>query len=239
MRIRLPVRRTVFFLAAFALALLVLLPLRLAAGWFDLGGKGLAAREAEGSLWLGRLREAQFGPVILGDVDARLNVLPLFLGRARLSLHRDEAAGGLLDGAVLVTRHSFGLEDLTGQLRTGTLFGPLPIATLDLDDVSIHFQGDQCESAEGQIRAGLSADVAGLGLPTALGGAVRCQDGAAMLPLAGQSGMEQLNLSVRASGRWRAEIVLRPTDPATIQRLTAAGFVPGAGGYVRRIDGSF
>jgi general secretion pathway protein N len=67
---------------------------------------------------------------------------------------------------------------------------------------------------------------------------VRCQAGAVLLPLAGQSGTEQINISVEASGRWRAEIVLRPTDPAMIQRLTAAGFTPGAGGYVRRIEGS-
>lgn len=239
MRFFLPFRRIVFFLAALALALLVLLPLRVAAGWFEMGGRGLAAREAEGSLWFGRLREAQFGPVLLGDVDARLNVLPLFIGRARLSLHRDPDSGGPFDGAVTVTRHSFGLEDLTGQLRTGPLFGPLPIATLDLDDVSVHFEGEQCESAEGQVRAGLSAEAAGLGLPSALTGIVRCQAGAAMLPLAGQSGTEQVNISVEASGRWRAEIVMRPTDPAMIQRLTAAGFTPGAGGYVRRIDGSF
>ena len=42
MRFRLPVRRTVFFLAALTIALLVLLPLRFAAGWFDMGGRGLA-----------------------------------------------------------------------------------------------------------------------------------------------------------------------------------------------------
>ena len=76
-------------------------------------------------------------------------------------------------------------------------------------------------------------------LPSGLSGTIRCQNGAAMLPLTGQSGMEQLNLSITASGRWRAEIVVRPTDPMTIQRLTAAGFAPGPGGYVRRIDGSF
>ena len=239
MRIALPTRRTVFFLAALAIALVVLLPLRVAAGWFDMGGKGLAAREAEGSLWLGRLREAQFGPVLLGDVDARLNVLPLFVGRARLSLHRDADSGGPLDGAISVTRNSFGLEDVTGQLRVGTLFGPIPIATLDLTDVSVRFEGEQCESAEGQVRAGLAGSVAGLALPSGLSGAVRCQSGAALLPLAGQSGMEQVNISIEASGRWRAELIVRPTDPATIQRLTAAGFAPGAGGYVRRIDGSF
>ena len=239
MRIRLPLRRTVFFLAAVAVALLVLLPLRAVAGWFDINGKGLAAREVEGSVWFGRLREAQFGPVLLGDVDARLNILPLFLGRARLSLHRDAEAGGALDGAVLVSRHRFGIEDLTGQLRTGSLFGPLPIATLDLSDVSVHFEGEQCESAEGEVRAGLAGEVAGLALPSGLSGTVRCQDGAALLPLTGQSGMEQVNISVSASGRWRADVVVRPTDPVAIQRLTAAGFVPGAGGYVRRIDGSF
>ena len=239
MRFRLPLRRSVFFVSALVVALIVLLPLRVAAGWFDMGGKGLAAREVEGSLWLGRLREAQFGPVQLGDVDARLNVLPLFLGRARLSLHRDESVGGALDGALLVSRHRFGIEDMTGQLRTGTLFGPLPIAALDLSDVSVNFEDERCESAEGQVRATLAGDVAGLGLPTSLSGAMRCQNGAAMLPLAGQSGAEQLNLSVEGNGRWHAEVVLRPTDPVMIQRLTAAGFAPGAGGYVRRIDGSF
>ena len=59
------------------------------------------------------------------------------------------------------------------------------------------------------------------------------------LSLTGQSGAEQVNLSVEGNGHWRADVVLRPTDPATIQRLSAAGFAPGAGGYVRRIDGSF
>lgn len=239
MRLRLPLKRFVFFLAALVLALAALLPLRLVAGWFDLGGRGLAAREAEGSLWFGRLREARLGGVALGDVDARLNLLPLFLGRARLSLHRDEAAGGLLDGALSVTRHSFGLEDLTGQVRTGAMFAPLPIATLDLDDVSVHFEGGQCESAEGRVRAGLSGELAGLALSSGLSGAVRCQGGVALLPLVGQSGMEQVNLSLEASGRWRAEIVVRPTDAAAIQRLTAAGFTAGPGGYVRRVDGSF
>ena len=45
----------------------------------------------DGQLWLGALKEAQFGAVPLGDVSARLNILPLLLGRARLSLSRDEA----------------------------------------------------------------------------------------------------------------------------------------------------
>jgi general secretion pathway protein N len=239
MRIRLPLRRAVFFLAALAFALVALLPLRVAIGWFDLGGRGLAAREADGSLWLGALKEAQFGPVMLGDVHARLNILPLFLGRARLSLSRDEASGGRFDGAVSVSRHSFAIEDLTGQLRTGALFAPLPVTTLDLTDVSAYFDNGSCESAEGEVRAGLSGDVGGIMLPSGLRGNVRCAEGALLLPLVGQSGMEQMNIRFEADGRWRIDLIVRAADPVAIERLTAAGFAVGPGGHVRRIDGSF
>jgi general secretion pathway protein N len=239
MRIRLPLRRAVFFLSVMAVALIVLLPLRVAAGWFALNGRGLAAREAAGSLWLGTLKEAQFGAAPLGDVHARLNLLPLFLGRARLSLWRDEA-DGRFEGAISVSRHSFGLDDLTGQLRVGALFAPLPLATLDLVDVTAHFEGGVCDFAEGEVRAGLAGEVGGILLPGGLRGTARCAEGALLLPLASQSGMEQANLRFAADGRWRIDLLIRPTDPAAIARLAAAGFSAGPGGaYVRRLDGSF
>lgn len=231
--------RLLFFLATLAVALVVFLPLRLAIAWFDLGGRGLAAREAEGSLWSGRLRDAQFGPVLLGDVSARLDVLPLLLGRARLSLHRDAAAGGRFDGALIAVRDGFGLEDLTGQLRAGALFAPLPVAALDLARVSVRFESGRCARAQGQVRADLAGEVEGVALPSGLGGTLRCEGGAVLLPLAGQSGMERINLSIEASGRWRAVLIVRAAGPAAVQRLTGAGFVPGPGGHVRRIEGSF
>jgi general secretion pathway protein N len=236
MRIRLPLKRTVFFLAAFAFCLVALIPLRVAAGWF--GAEGLAAREAEGSIWLGMLKEAQMGPVALGDVRARLNVLPLLIGRARLSLSHDEPDGHF-QGAVSVSRHSFGIEDMTGQVRTGTLFAPVPIGTIDLDDVSAHFENGQCESADGRVRASASGEMAGMTMPGSLSGDVRCAEGALLLPLASQSGIAQLNLSIRADGRYRIDLVARQTDPTLAARLAAAGFQPSAEGYSRRIEGHF
>ena len=214
MRFSLPLGRSVLFLAALAFALVALLPLRVAAGWFALGGRGLSAREASGSLWSGALKEARFGAVPLGDLRARLELLPLLLGRARLALSRDEAQGRL-DGAVTVSRHGFGIEDVTGQLRLGGLFSPAPLATLDLADLSARFEGGLCESAEGQVRAGLGGELAG----ASLSGAARCAEGALLLPLAGQSGAERLDLSIRGDGRWRIEATL--------------------GASVRRIEGSF
>ena len=234
MRFRLPLKRTVLFAAAFAFALVALIPLRILVA--RVGGP-LAAREATGSIWLGALKEAQFGPVPLGDLQARLNLLPLFLGRARLSLSREEEGSGRFEGAVTMSRHGFGVEDLTGQLRTGRVFGPVPIAALDLDDVSVHFSNGLCESAEGRVRAGLSGEMAGIALPASLAGDARCAEGALLLPLAGPAG--QLNLSLRGDGRYRIDLVIRRTDPALAPRLAAAGFRPSAEGYSRRIDGSF
>lgn len=238
MRIRLPMRRTVFFLAAFAFSLVALFPLRLALDWFGLDDRGLAAREANGSIWLGTLREAQIGPVPVGDVGARLNSLPLFLGRARVSLFRT-GDGGTFAGAVLATRHGFGFEDVTGQLSLGARLAPLPIAALDLEDVSAGFAGDQCRQASGRVRATLAGDIGGIALPAGLSGTARCEAGAVLLPLASQSGMEQLNLRLFADGRYRAELLVRPTDPAIQQRLGAAGFVPANGGFARIAEGSF
>lgn len=238
MRVRLPMRRAALAIALFAFALVALVPMRAALGWFDAGGRGLAAREAAGSLWMGALKEAQFGRVPLGDVNARLNFWPLLLGRARLSLWR-EAGEGAFQGAVSVSRRGFGIEDATGELRAPGLFAPLPLASLALTDVSVHFSDGLCETASGQVRANFSGALGGVTLPAGLRGEVRCAQGAVLLALAGQSAMERIDIRLEADGRYRIDLAIRATDPAAVQRLLGAGFTAGPGGYVRRLDGSF
>lgn len=238
MRFRLPLRRAVLLVALFFFALVALIPLRVAAGLFDADGRGLAAREASGSIWLGVLKEAQFGRIALGDLQARLNALPLLLGRARVSLSRDDP-DAQLEGAVTMSSYGFGVDGLTGRIPVAAAFAPLPIAALDLTDVGAWFAGGLCESAEGQVRATLSGEMAGVMLPAGLSGNARCAEGALLLPLASQSGMEQLNLSLFADGRYRADIIVRPADALVRDRLTGAGFTLGPSGYVRRLDGNF
>jgi general secretion pathway protein N len=236
MRIRLRTGRIALFLGAFAFALVALIPLRIAAGWI---GSGLSAREASGSIWLGMLKEARLGPVPLGDLKARLNVLPLLIGRARLSLSREGESDAPLEGAVTVSRHAFAIEDVTGLLRTGPAFAPLPIAALDLDDLSVRFADGLCESAEGQVRVTLSGELAGVAMPGGMSGAARCAEGALLVPLAGQSGMELVNLRINADGAYQADIVVRQSDPALAPRLAAAGFRASPQGYMRRVEGHF
>ena len=233
-RFRLPLGRGLFFLSAFAFALLALLPLRLALGSFGLGERGFAAREATGTVWLGTVEEAQFGKVALGDLATSLDTLPLLAGQARIS--GVGLGGRQLKGAVTSTRHGFGIDDLESRLAVAGALGPLPIATLDTDALTVRFEGGQCRQADGRVRAGLSGDVGGIPLP-ALAGVARCDAGLLFLPLVSQAGTERLHLRIGGDGRYRAELSVRPSQPAVAAALTVAGFAPVGGAYVLRLAG--
>ncbi len=230
--------RIAFFAAVFLLALLATLPLRVAAGWLGLDDRGLAAREAAGSVWSGRLSDAQLGRVPLGDLSARLRALPLLTGKARVALARPGEVDPF-DGAITVSPGGFGIDGMTGRLRVAALFAPLPISAIELDGVSAGFADGQCRRAEGRVRAMLSGEIAGVGLPSGFTGAATCADDAVLIPLASQTGMERLALRLFADGRYRIDLAVRPTDETMRAALTAAGFSPGNGGFARRIDGRF
>jgi general secretion pathway protein N len=238
MRVRLPLGRTLFFLCAFLFSLVALLPLRLALDWLTVDDRGFAAREARGSIWLGSLSEAQIGAVSLGDLTAQLRTLPLFIGRARVDLSRIDE-GNPLTGSATVSRHSFGIDDMTAKLELGSALAPLPIGSVDLSDVTAHFADGQCTSAEGLVRATLAGDVAGISLPGGLSGNARCDRGAMLLPLVSQSAMEALNLRLWNDGRYEVELAVRPVDDAMRDRLIGAGFALGATGYALRASGTF
>ena len=238
MRIRLPLGRTLFFVCAFLFALVALLPLRLALDWFGADQSGFAAREARGSIWLGGLSEAQLGSVALGDLQTSLRSLPLFIGRARVDLRRADERQPLV-GSATVSRHGFGIDDMTANLDIGTAFAPLPIASLDLGDVTAHFADGLCTSAEGLVKATVAGDVAGFALPAGLSGNARCDDGALLLPLVSQSGMEGLNIRLYQDGRYQLELAVKPADDAMRDRLIASGFALSNNGYALRVSGTF
>lgn len=238
MRIRLPLGRSLFFVCAFLFALVATLPLRLALDWLQLGERGVAAREAQGSIWLGSLSEAQFGTVALGDLQAQLRSLPLLLGRARVDLERDSEADRF-QGSATVSRHGFGVDDLDARLDLGAALAPLPVGAVNLSEATAHFTDGQCTSAEGVVRANVAGDIGGIALPGGLSGNARCDRGALLLPLTSQSGTEALNLRLFEDGRYEVELSVRPLDDVTRDRLIATGFALGPSGYVLRVNGTF
>ncbi|WP_419808827.1 type II secretion system protein N [Sphingomonas sp.] len=237
MRVRLATGRVALFGAMLAVCLLALVPLRLVLGVAGVGELGLTARQVTGSLWGGRLVEARFGDVALGDAKARLAFWPLLIGRARVELDGDGVRP--LHGALTVGRHGFAVDDMTASLLTGQLFAPLPVTALDLDDTSVHFRDGQCETADGRVRVTLAGEAAGVPLPPVLSGPARCEAGALLLPLASAAGTETATLRVFGDGRYRVEFALRAMDPTVAVRLERAGFVGGAQGYRLAVEGRF
>ena len=239
MRIRLATRRRTLFMALFALAILAFLPMRLALGWAGLDGQGFTAREVTGSLWDGRLVEARFGDIALGDLDAGVSPLALLIGRARVALEtRSTDPARRLSGAVEIGRNRASVIGATGPLTPGNAFAPLPVTALDLDDVTVRFIDGACEQAEGRVRASLAGNFLGQTLPGALSGGARCDGGALLLPLTSGAG-EGVNLRLWPDGRYRAELTLVPSDPTVAARLDAGGFVANGAARTFAVEGRF
>ena len=222
------------------LALIALLPLRLAVGLFGLADEGLSAREITGPVWWGGLSEAHYGNVALGDVSAGLSPIQLFVGRARIDVEgRQGASNASLSGALSFSRSTAGVDDVTATVPAGDAFAPVPITSIALDDVSVRFRDGRCERAEGKITASIAATMPLLDLPPALSGNVRCEAGALFVPLASQAQTEAIAVSVEADGKYRAVLTVRPSDPNVGLALTAAGFKQVGSGYRLTVAGNF
>jgi len=240
MRLRLRTGPAALFGAMLLVALIVFLPLRLVLGMVGVDDLGLSARRAGGTIWGGSLAEARVGALALGDLEARLSPGALLVGQVRIAI---EGAGTVpgrgIAGAVTMTRHGFGVDELSAALAAGPLFQPVPVTTLDFDQVSIAFADGECRRAEGRVRATLGPGPAGLALPPQVAGAIRCDAGALLVPLTGQAGAEAVTLRIGGDGRYRAELTLPAGDPAVAERLAALGFVQGPGGWRLAAEGRF
>ncbi len=224
--------RIMVFAASLLLALVIFMPLSLALAMSGLTTRGLAARAATGTIWSGHLIEARIGRLALGDLGVGLRPLSLLIGRARVDMLSALGRGSLTSSA-----GGFAVDDATARLGTARLFAPIPLDAIELIDVSFVFRGDRCEKAQGRVRATFAGDVGGLALAQGLGGTLRCEGGTVLVPLVSQSAMERLNLHIRGDGDYRAEFIVRSTDPAMTEKLGGAGFAPTPGGFVLRLAG--
>jgi general secretion pathway protein N len=233
MRLRMTTRPPVLFAAMLFVALIVFLPMRLALGATGLADQGLSARRVGGTIWGGSMIEARFGDVALGDLRVSLSPLALLLGRARLAFEGAGADGRPIAGAATIGRHAMGIDGVTASLPAATLFAPLSVTTLALEDVTVRFRDGVCEEAGGRVRATMMGEAGGLPLPPMMMGTARCEAGALLLPMTGQGGTEGVNLRIRPDGRYTADLVLTPGDPAAAAKLEQLGFVAGTGGGYR------
>lgn len=224
-------------LAVIAVALFFL-PLRLAVSMAGLEGSRFSAKAITGSVWSGRIEGAELGPFPLGDLDAGVRLLPLLTGRVLMDLERPPVAG---DSGLVATVGKAGsrlvVQDVTTVLSVGRQLAPLPASAIDLQAVSITFAGGRCQSASGQVRVSLDANIPGLNLKQGLLGKAECQDGVLVLPLQSGSGMEQLTLKLQGNGFYTARLFLSGSDRAWTLLLPTLGFRKVPSGYAIKVAG--
>ena len=222
-------RRRVFVYAALllVLGLIIFMPLRTV-----IAGEGVSARKVEGIIWDGSIRDLRIGKLPIGDVNARLHVLPLFLGRAHISVSRGDApfAPGV-SGSVIRRLGGFSITDLKATLPVAALFAPLPAENLELQDFAVRFTAGRCVNAGGNVRMTLAGTVPGLDLSNGLIAKPRCDRGQLLIPLLSQSAMERVDIRISGDGTYTATIFVEGDRSEQAAALSVAGFRPVAGGY--------
>lgn len=223
-------RQAAVFALVIALALIALLPLRLALGWAAGPSSAVTARQAEGTIWSGRLRDMHVGRLGLGDVSARLVPLALLGGRMEIRLDRPGAADAL--SGRLVLGRTGAIEDVTARLATADVLAPLPVAHVVLNDVTVRIGADGCRAAEGRVSAELPPALAAV-TGGVLSGSLRCDGAAVLLPLQSPSGTSRIALRFEADGRYSGDLTL----PQAAGAGGLSGLTPAGDGLMMRVSG--
>jgi general secretion pathway protein N len=221
----------IIFACVFAVALLLLIPMRFGIGWSGLGDDQITAQRVTGSLWRGHLTDATIGRARVGSVAAELQFSSLFSNMRRFSIGRAGEQGNAVTAIVGLSRSALEMSDVSGHFSAGQIPDQLPIRALSLENLTVRFEEGACVSADGLVRIDVAPELGGFALPERFTGSARCQGDSLLLPLTSQSGMEALNLRIEQSGAYSFELEVRTEDQALRDGLLAAGFEPGANGH--------
>jgi general secretion pathway protein N len=213
--------------AALAVAAIIFMPLRTI-----VAGDGVTARKVDGIIWDGSIRDLRLGKLPVGDVNARLLFVPLFMGRAEILLSRGNAqfVPGI-SGSVSRGLNGVSVNNLSATLPVGTLFAPFPAENIQFEGVSARFAAGRCIEASGQVRLTLSDTMPGLNLQNGMLGQPRCDGAQLLLPLVSQSAMERADIRLSADGSYTVTVMLNGDRGDQAAALNLAGFRSVAGGY--------
>jgi general secretion pathway protein N len=213
--------------AALAVAVIIFMPLRTI-----VAGDGVTARKVDGIIWDGSIRDLRLGKLPVGDVNARLLFVPLFMGRAEILLSRGNAqfVPGI-SGSVSRGLNGVSVNNLSATLPVGTLFAPFPAENIQFEGVSARFAAGRCIEASGQVRLTLSDTMPGLNLQNGMLGQPRCDGAQLLLPLVSQSAMERADIRLSADGSYTVTVMLNGDRGDQAAALNLAGFRSVAGGY--------
>ena len=212
------------------LAFVLMMPLRVALSGSDLAQVGLSARQVAGSIWSGRIGDLMLGRQLLGTFDARVSPGGLLLGRVAMPFERLGSPDGPLTGVLRAGGNLHGVEQLTGTLAVGPVFGSAPVQSLDLSQVTILFADGRCRRAEGRIAANLAISLGPVPLDRGFTGTLACEGQRVRARLATPGGGERIEFFLDHQGRVRGWITIRSPFPGLDTLLAVYGFTAGPDG---------
>ena len=212
------------------LALLLLLPLRVALPESDLQRLGLSARQVGGTIWAGRIGELMLGRQLLGTFDVRLDPGALLLGRIAMPFERLDTVQGPLTGTLRAGGTLRGVERLNGAMPAGNLLGGAPIDTITFTDTTVLFAGGRCSQASGRLAANLAVRFGPLALDGGFRGTIACDGERVRARLASDAGTERVEFFVSSEGRVRGWVTIRSPLPGLDVILSTYGFRAGPDG---------
>lgn len=231
-------RRAGLFAAAFLLLLIAFAPLRWAMGRLGLEREGLAAAQVRGTIWAGRLTQASYRGLQLGDADVGLQLLPLLLGRTRLTV--ETGAGGPAPGRAVLIRGGGlrGVENATLIVPVQLLQTPLPLqGELRLSDATVLFRNGACHEAQGRVATDLLQRSAAFlqWQGPELSGELACRGSAIVAPLSGARDGTEISVTFRLDPNraYRVDTRVLTSDLTLGAALALAGFDRRADGFVR------
>ena len=209
------------------LALLLLMPLGFAAKVMR-----VSARHSQGTIMSGALRDASMGIVRIGDVNARLTILPLFTGKIGFTLQRGVAPHTPgISGRLGTGFGGIYADDLTATVDGKGLIKGLDGGQLHFETFSFAFSGGKCADASGVVRLSLDDSALDAVVPGGMIGNAECRNGDLVLPLMSQSTMERALIRVKADGSYQLTLSISEPVPAMAAALGLSGFQPIAGGF--------
>ena len=234
-------KRALIIALTLVVLLLVLLPMRIVFDSSGLGERGVSARSVEGSIWSGTLRDLRLGRLAMGDMDASLSPAGLLGGELVLAMARagDMPGQPPLAFDLAKSGNALAMRNATGEVAASDLFAPLPLRSLNLDGVNIAFVGKKCVAASGAVRVNIEQSLFGITLQRGLSGTIRCDGGDLLIPLKGQSGLEQMDIRITGAGAYSADFQLGGLAPGLGTALGALGFRQQGDAMAIRINGRF
>jgi hypothetical protein len=200
--------------AAFAIAAIAIVPLRLA--WAGASAPAdLHVSAVRGTIWSGELSGVTWRGVALGNLAITSSALD---PPGDLVLKAGSESGPLLSAAISLSSRGRAVEDIAASVDLATILPGAPAgARLTLEDGSIAFEGDQCVSAAGNI----TTDAApAQGVP-AFSGQLGCHDGELSATVSSADGLHRLTLQMGLGANARP--VATEASAATQLWLAAIG----------------